>query len=96
MFEQIISVSPDYANARWYLSAMYEEKGKLDQALEQAKKVQEGNKDNQDVAKRITYLEDLIAKQKGEPSKEGTAGPLPSPVEEKIKGPSEQNPIQKP
>jgi tetratricopeptide (TPR) repeat protein len=96
MFEQIILVSPDYANARWYLSAMYEEKGKLDQALEQAKKVQEGNKDNQDVAKRIAYLEDLIAKQKDQPSKEGTAGPLPSPVEEKIKGPSEQNPIQKP
>jgi len=96
MFEQIITVAPDYANARWYLSAMYEEKGRLDEALAQAKKVQEGNKDNQEVAKRIAYLEDLTAKQKGEPGKEKAAGPLPAPVEERIEGPSEQNPIQKP
>ncbi|MFA6100080.1 MAG: tetratricopeptide repeat protein [Patescibacteria group bacterium] len=92
MFEQIIALSPDYANARWFLSALYEEKGKLDDALAQVMKVQETNKDNQDVEKRITYLKDLIAKNKATPAK---VGPMPNPVEETISGPSEQNPIQK-
>jgi tetratricopeptide (TPR) repeat protein len=93
MFEQIIALSPDYANARWFLSALYEEKGKLDDALAQVLKVQETNKDSQDVTKRIDYLKDLIAKNKTAPK---SVGPMPKPVEETISGPSEQNPIQKP
>jgi tetratricopeptide (TPR) repeat protein len=93
MFEQIIAVSPDYANARWFLSALYEENGRLDDALAQVLKVQETNKDNQDVVKRIAYLQDLIAQQKTKPA---VAEPMPKPVEDKIQGPADQNPIQKP
>lgn len=93
MFEQIIALSPDYANARWFLSALYEEKSRLDDALAQVMKVQETNKDNEDVNKRIVYLQELIAKNKANPAK---VGPLPNPVEESISGPKEQNPIQKP
>jgi tetratricopeptide (TPR) repeat protein len=93
MFEQIVALSPDYANARWFLSALYEEKGRLDDALAQVLKVQENNKENADVTKRIDYLKDLIAKNKTAPK---TVGPIPNPVKETISGPSDQNPIQKP
>ncbi|MDD5726392.1 MAG: tetratricopeptide repeat protein [Patescibacteria group bacterium] len=93
MFEQIITLTPDYANARWFLSALYEEKGRLDDALAQVMKVQDTNKDNTDVAQRISYLQGLIAKQKSQPAAK-TTGPQLTPVEEKIQGPQDQNPIQ--
>jgi len=96
MFEQIVKFAPDYANARWYLSAMYEENKRYEDALAQVKKVEEANKDNDVVKKRIAYLEDLIAKSKAQPQAKQPTQPLPNPVEEKISGPQEQNQIQKP
>lgn len=90
MFEQIVAFSPDYANARWYLSAIYEEQKDYQKALDQVLKVQETNKDNEMVTQRIAYLKDLIAK-----NQTGKAqGSNLKPVEEKISGPAVQNPIQ--
>lgn len=92
LFEQIVAMAPEYANARWFLSALYEEKSELDKALEQVLKVQETNNDNQDVANRINYLQDL--KAKGSQSDPAPQPTIPAPVEEKITGPEEQNLIQ--
>ncbi|MFA6161589.1 MAG: tetratricopeptide repeat protein [Patescibacteria group bacterium] len=89
LFEQIVALQPDYANARWFLSTLYEEQGKLDDAMAQVMKVKEMNAESEDVNNRITYLQDLIAKKNGQAVAES-----PTPVEEKISGPAEQNPIQ--
>lgn len=95
LFEQIVAMAPEYANARWFLSALYEEKGELDKSLEQVLKVQETNQDNQDVANRIKYLQDLKAKGSQPAPVPAPQPTIPAPVEEKITGPEEQNPIQK-
>ena len=77
------------------MSALYEEKGELDKSLEQVLKVQETNQDNQDVANRIKYLQDLKAKGSQPAPAPAPQPTIPAPVEEKITGPEEQNPIQK-
>lgn len=96
MFEQIVSFAPDYANARWYLSAMYEEVKRYDDALAQVIKVQETNKEEEIVKQRVTYLQDLIDKSKSTAATAPVAKQLPTPVEEKISGPKDDNLIQKP
>jgi len=58
-------------------------------------KVQETNQDNQDVANRIKYLQDLKAKGSQPAPAQAPQPTIPAPVEEKITGPEEQNPIQK-
>ncbi|MBU2566638.1 tetratricopeptide repeat protein [Patescibacteria group bacterium] len=89
MFEQIVADAPQYANARWYLSALYEEEGKLQEALDQVKIVQETNLEDEQVKQRITYLESLISGQ-GQP----TTAEIPKPVEQTISNPDNQDAIQ--
>ncbi|MDF1496877.1 MAG: tetratricopeptide repeat protein [Patescibacteria group bacterium] len=81
MFEQIVAFAPEYANARWYLSALYEEQGENAKALEQVKIVAETNKDNQNVNDRISYLEGLISKNSAPAA---NPEPLPEPVADEI------------
>jgi len=81
MFEQIVAFAPEYANARWYLSALYEEQGELQKALEQVNVVAETNQDNQSVKDRISYLENLI---KSQTAPAATPEPLPEPVSDNI------------
>ncbi len=80
LFERIVAFAPEYANARWYLSAIYEEIGEYNKALEQVKKVAETNKEVQIVNDRITYLEGLISKTNTPPAQPT----LPEPVQEQI------------
>lgn len=87
LLEAVVKVAPNYSNARWYLAAMYEEKGdaeNLDKAITQVEKVAELNKDNEDIAKK---LEDLKAK-KANPAAAATAE-LPAPVEQPVQNPNE-------
>jgi tetratricopeptide (TPR) repeat protein len=91
LFEQIVQMVPDYANARWLLSAIYEEEGRYDDAIAQVEAVQKANPGDQNVAARL----DALKKARDEKSKPADA-PLPVPVKEEIKGPAENNPVQKP
>jgi len=79
MLEQIVNLTPQYANARWYLAALYEEQGNYQKALEQVKIVAETNKDNKDVAERVAALEKLVT-QGGTPTVEGIPEPVPEPI----------------
>lgn len=81
LFEQLVAFDPNYSNARWYLSALYEEEGRLDEALEQVRKVEELNAGNPLVEERRKSLEARLAGAPfGEPE-------LPTPVEENIVSP---------
>lgn len=91
VFEQLVAFDPNYSNARWYLSALYEEKGRYDDALTQVSRVKEMNPENSVVDERITYLQDL-KRTNATP----TTRPLPNPVTERVESPSEQNPVQTP
>ena len=56
-WQQAVLLFPNYSNARWYLSLIYEERGELAQALEQVKEVEKLNHDNELVKQRLTQLE---------------------------------------
>ncbi|MFA5936231.1 MAG: tetratricopeptide repeat protein [Patescibacteria group bacterium] len=89
VFEQLVAFDPNYANARWYLSAIYEERGRYDDAIAQVEKVKESNADNAVVEERLTYLKGL----RDTNARPGTK-PLPEPVTETVNSPSEQNPVR--
>ncbi|MFH1405012.1 MAG: tetratricopeptide repeat protein [Patescibacteria group bacterium] len=69
-FERLLGLQPDYANAMWYLSAIYEQEGDSAKALELVQKVAEGNPDNAVVQERLSKM------QKGH-----ELVPVPVPVE---------------
>lgn len=89
LFEQIVAFEPRYSNARWFLSALYEEQGKLDQAIEQVQKVKELNPGNQAVDERLAALTKL-RDEKGKPATQ----PLLQPVNEQIQGPKPLNEVK--
>ncbi|MFA4954651.1 MAG: tetratricopeptide repeat protein [Patescibacteria group bacterium] len=90
LFEQIVAYEPKYSNARWFLAALYEEGGRLDDAIAQVKKVQELNPGNQTVDERLAALLKL-KEEKAKP----TTTPIPEPVKEQIQGPKPLNEVQK-
>lgn len=71
--ERVISLSPTYANARWYLSVILEQKGDLAGALAQVAEVAKTNPDNESVQQRLARL------QSGEASDDAA---LPEPISE--------------
>ena len=91
LFEQIVAIEPNYDNARWYLSTVYEEQGRYDDAIAQVQKVADNNVGNQSVQDRLTFL----IQQRDSKMKPVTT-PLPEPVKETISGPKEQNEVKKP
>lgn len=92
LFEQVVQVQPTFADARWFLSSIYEEEGKFDLAIEQIKKVQETNPDNQVVTARLTSLEQKKSPVPTPASTTSTQG-IP-PLDQKINSPANQNPIK--
>jgi tetratricopeptide (TPR) repeat protein len=91
LLTQITQLSPTYANARWYLSVIMEEKGMYDQAIAQVKEVQKTNPDNAAVTARLKQLA-----QERDAKAKPTNQPLPSPVNETIKGPGQLNEVNTP
>ncbi|HCC22025.1 hypothetical protein A2480_04655 [Candidatus Uhrbacteria bacterium RIFOXYC2_FULL_47_19] len=77
LLESVIKLTSNFSNARWYLAAMYEERGELAKAISEIEIVQSFNPDNQQVAAKLVSLRDEL--------KAGTAGDeggeLPPPVE---------------
>jgi len=72
--ERIVGIAPEYSNALWYLSAVYEIQGEDEKALEVAKRVLALNPENEAVKQRIATLESGAATP--------TPEELPEPVEE--------------
>jgi tetratricopeptide (TPR) repeat protein len=89
IFEQLVAFDPTYSNARWYLSALYEEKGRYDDAIAQVNEVKKLNPDNKLVDERLTYLEGL-KKTNAAPK----TNPLIPPDTERVESPNGQNPVQ--
>ena len=56
-WQQAVVLFPDYSNARWYLSLVYEERGDLASALNQVEEIAKLNPDNELVKQRLAQLE---------------------------------------
>lgn len=61
VWNAIVSVKADYANARWYLANLYEEEKRYDDALVQLEEILKTNNDNPQLVKRIEELKNLKA-----------------------------------
>ncbi len=83
LMEEVVRRDATNANARWYLSAMYEEQGKTKEAIDQLKELAKQFPDNTAVKQRLAALE----------ANENPKG-LPEPVAEPIQGPG-TNPVQR-
>lgn len=55
-WRQAVVIFPDYSNARWYLSLVYEERGDLANALSQVEEIAKLNPDNELVKQRLEQL----------------------------------------
>lgn len=76
-FEKAVSLNANYSNARYFLGLVYDRQGKKAEAIEQFKRVQELNPDNQEIK---TILSNLA---KGKSALEGISPPQPSPEKRK-------------
>ena len=56
-WQQAVVLFPNYSNARWYLSLVYEERGDLASALNQVQEISKLNPDNEQVQQRLVQLE---------------------------------------
>lgn len=74
--ERIISISPTYANARWYLSVLLEQEGDIAGAIVQIEQIAITNPDNEAVTQRLARL------QSGEV--EDDVAEIPEPLEDGI------------
>lgn len=55
-WQQAVLLFPNYSNARWYLSLVYEERGDLNSALRQVEEIEKFNTDNELVRQRLAQL----------------------------------------
>ena len=90
LLEQIVTkFDANNANAKWYLSAMYEERGRYDDAIKQLEDLAKLYPDNGAVKQRLTILQDARASSLAPEA----ASTLPAPIEQKVSNPKEQNPL---
>lgn len=55
--QRAIAIFPNFSNARWYLALFFEERGQLNDALDQLYKIREFNPDSQILENKISELE---------------------------------------
>ena len=55
-FERALEIAPTYANAKWYLAALYEESGDVDDAIRQLEDLLILNPDDGQVKARLELL----------------------------------------
>ncbi len=75
--EKAVSLNSNYSNARYFLGLIYDKQGRKADAIEQFKKIQELNPDNQEVKTILSNLE------KGKSALQGISPPQPSPEKRK-------------
>jgi tetratricopeptide (TPR) repeat protein len=74
-FSRAVAISPDFANARWFLATVYEDKKQYDDAIAQIQAILKNDPKNDTVLKR---LDTLNAEKSGTPPPAGTTTtPLP-------------------
>lgn len=56
-FQRAVLLTPQYANARWYLALLLEDKGDITGALTQLQEIQKSNPDNAALQQKISQLE---------------------------------------
>jgi len=67
-FENAIELAPNFANARWYLAAVYEQDGDIEAAIEQIKLILESDSENTLVVQRLERLQaGLVEEEVPEP-----------------------------
>jgi len=54
--ERVLTISPNFANARWYLSVIYEDKGEKAKAIHELEEIQKTNPDDTAVKQRLERL----------------------------------------
>ena len=59
-FERAVALSPTYANARWYLAAIYKQLGDTESALEQLRVILQTNPEHEVVLAEIERLESSL------------------------------------
>lgn len=57
VMQQAVLVAPQYANAKWYLALLLEEKGDITGAIQQLKDIQKDNADNKILDQKIAQLQ---------------------------------------
>jgi len=78
--ERLIALSPTFSNGRWFLSAMYEDAGRLDDAIAQIEEVAKSNPNDPNIEARLGALRGEL---------EGELAPedgLPEPIETPTEG----------
>jgi tetratricopeptide (TPR) repeat protein len=55
--QRAVLLAPQYANARWYLALLLEERDDIDGALTQLREIQKNNTDNAVLKEKIDLLE---------------------------------------
>jgi len=85
LMQQVVQADSTNLNAKWYLSAMLEEQGKVDEAIAQLNDLAAKFPDNQAIKQRLTALQSEKNPPKG----------LPEPVVEPIHGSSDTNPVSR-
>ena len=64
-FEKIITLNPDYSNARYMLGLVYDKKGEREKAIEQFEMVAKLNPHNQEVRKILENLKNGLPALEG-------------------------------
>lgn len=54
--ERAVRIAPNFSNARWFLSAVYEQKGEYDKAIDQVNEVAKYNENNDLITQRLARL----------------------------------------
>ncbi len=67
-FLSAIEIIPSYSNARWYLAGVYEQQGKIGEAVKQLEKVVELNPENATVKARLDRIRSGVASGETQPS----------------------------
>jgi len=55
-WRQAVTIFPNYSNARWYLSLVYEERGDMENAIKELEQIEKFNPDNQMVVEKLAKL----------------------------------------
>jgi cytochrome c-type biogenesis protein CcmH/NrfG len=85
LMQQVVQADGTNLNAKWYLSAMLEEQGKVDEAIAQLNDLAAKFPDNQAIKQRLSALQSRKTPAKG----------LPEPVVEPIHNSSDTNPVSR-